>query len=141
MAVVNLCGSPTLQTQFRFKTVGQGTQSTDVLVAEEMVINYTYSYLGRQMMILDIGSPVNIAGVSWMTQYLEKFNLTTDVSCQQPFIFGPSKIYVSKTLVELPVLITKLDGREDVLIVQRYLVDAEVPFLCGRGHWSLGISI
>ena len=60
----------------RFKTVGQGTQSTEVLVTEEMVINYTYTDLGRQMMILDIGAPVSIAGVSWMAQYLKKFDLT-----------------------------------------------------------------
>ena len=44
-------------------------------VAEDMVINYTYTDLGRQMMILDIGAPVSIAGVSWMKQYLEEFNL------------------------------------------------------------------
>ena len=29
-------------------------------------------------------------------------------------------------------MITMLDGREDVLIIQTYLVDAEVPFLCGK---------
>ena len=34
--------------------------------------------------------------------------------------------------VELPVLVTRLDGREDVLIIQTYLVDGEVPFLCGK---------
>ena len=25
-----------------------------------------------------------------------------------------------------------MDGREDVLIIQTYLVDAEIPFLCGK---------
>ena len=35
-------------------------------------------------------------------------------------------------LVELPILITRLDGKEDLLTVQTYLVDAEVPFLCGK---------
>ena len=29
-------------------------------------------------------------------------------------------------------MVTRLDGREDILVVQRYLVDAEVPFLCGK---------
>ena len=37
-------------------------------VPEDMVINYTYTDLGRQMMILDLGAPVSIAGVSWMKQ-------------------------------------------------------------------------
>ena len=54
------------------------------------------------------------------------------VSCNQLFVFGLSKRYVSKSLVELPILITRLDGKEDVLTVQTYLVDAEVPFLCGK---------
>ena len=37
-----------------------------------------------------------------------------------------------QSLVELPILITRLDGKEDVSKVQTYLVDAEVPFLCGK---------
>ena len=39
---------------------------------------------------------------------------------------------MSKSLVKLPILVTRMDGKEDVLIVQTYLVDAEVPFLCGK---------
>ena len=75
-------------------------------------------------MILDLSAPVSIAGVSWMKQYLEGFNLEIDnmksASCNQPFVFGPSKRYVSKSLVEPPILVTKMDGREDLLIVQTY---------------------
>ena len=45
------------------------------------------------MMILDIGAPVSIAGILWMTQYLEEFGLGINemksVKCQQPFRFGP----------------------------------------------------
>ena len=36
-----------------------------------------------------------------------------------------------------------MDGREDVLIVPTYLVDAEVPFLCGKKtleDWNFQIS-
>ena len=62
---------------------------------EEMVINYTYTDLGRQIMILDIGAPVSLAGVSWMSQYLKEFDLTIgemmSVRYNQPFVFGPSK--------------------------------------------------
>ena len=108
----------------------------EVSIGEEMVINYTYTDMGRQMMILDIGAPVSIAGVSWMRQYLEEFDLKIEdmksVSCHQLFVFGPSKRYVSTSLVELPVLVTRLDGKEDVLVIQTYLVDAEAPFLCGK---------
>ena len=48
------------------------------VVGEEMLINYTYTDLGRQMMILNIGAPVSLAGVSWMTQYLREFGLTIE---------------------------------------------------------------
>ena len=116
-------------------------------VPEEMVINYTYTDQGRQMMILDLGAPVSVAGVPWMNQYLAGFGLEIEnlksVNCNQPFVFGPSKRYVSKSLVELPILVTRMDGKEDVLKVQTYLVDAEVPFLCGKQtleSWNLKID-
>ena len=34
--------------------------------------------------------------------------------------------------MELAVLVTRLDGREDVFTFQTYLVDAKVPFLCRK---------
>merc|ERR1712089_96816 len=52
--------------------------------------------------------------------------------CYQKFRFGPSKQYVSKIMVELPIRVRRLDGKEDVLRVFTYLVDADVPFLCGK---------
>ena len=52
--------------------------------------------------------------------------------CYQIFRFGPSKKYVSRTMVELPVIVRRMDGKEDVLKVFTYLVDADVPFLCGK---------
>ena len=105
-------------------------------IPEDMVINYTYTDQGRQIMILDLGAPVSVAGVPWMKQYLAGFDLEIEnlkgVPCNQPFVFGPSKRYISKLMVELPILVTRMDGKEDVLKVQTYLVDAEVPFLCGK---------
>ena len=35
-------------------------------------------------------------------------------------------------MIELPILITRLDGRGDVLTIQTYLVNVEIPFLCGK---------
>ena len=53
-------------------------------------------------MILDIGAPVSIAGVSLMKQYLEEFDLKIEdmksVSCNLPFMFGPNKRYVSESI-------------------------------------------
>ena len=88
------------------------------------------------MMILDLGAPVSVAGVPWMNQYLAGFDLEIEnlkgVPCNQPFVFGPSKRYISKLMVELPILVTRMDGKEDVLKLQTYIVDSEVPFLCGK---------
>ena len=58
-------------------------------------------------------------------------------------MFGPSRRYVCKSLVELPVLISRLDRKEDVLVIQTYLIDAEVPFLCGKQtleYWKFKID-
>ena len=33
-------------------------------------------------------------------------------------------------MVELPVIVRRMDGKEDILRVFTYLVDADVPFLC-----------
>ena len=37
---------------------------------------------------------------------------------------------MSETVIELPVLVTRVDGKEEVLVIQTYLVGTEVPFLC-----------
>ena len=42
------------------------TATVNLSESLEMVINYTYRDMGHQMVILDIGAPVSIAGVSWM---------------------------------------------------------------------------
>ena len=60
----------------------------EVHIGEDLMINYTYTDMGRQLMILDIGAPVSITGVLWIEQYLEEFNLKIDdmksVKCHQP---------------------------------------------------------
>ena len=82
----------------------------EVSTAEEMVINYIYTDMGCQLMILNIGAPVSISGIPWMTQYLAEFDLQIgdkiSVKCNQPFVFGPSKRYTSTYLIELPILIS-----------------------------------
>ena len=49
-----------------------------------------------------------------MEQYLEEFDLKIQdlksIKCNQPFVFEPSCRYVSESIVELPVLVSRLDG-------------------------------
>ena len=67
----------------------------------------------------------------------------TSTTCKQLFVLGPSKRYISTSRIDLPILIVRKDRQEDVLTVPTYLVDAEVPFLCGKKtleDWNFQIS-
>ena len=101
---------------------------------EEFLVNYTEK--GKQIMILDIGAPVSLAGKDWMAQYLREHGLEIKdmkmQECNQVFRFGPSKQYTSTVMVELPMIVKTMDGKDDVLKVFAYLVEADVPFLCGK---------
>ena len=103
----------------------------DFRVKEEFLINYTD--IGHQVMILDLGTPVSLAGILWFDQYLSEFDLTIEEMesspCHQVFKCGPSKRYLRKSIVKIPVIVQRNDGRDDVLKVQAYLVDADIPFL------------
>merc|ERR1712243_429287 len=91
-------------------------------VNEEIQVNFTEK--GNQLMILDLGAPVSLAGYEWIKQYLEDHGLELkdlkSFKCHQRLKFGPSKQYISKLMVELPVLVRRLDGKEDVLKVLLY---------------------
>ena len=74
---------------------------------EEFLVNYADK--GKQIMILDIGAPVSLAGMEWMTQYLKEYNLevndlkTSDY--HQVFRLGKSRQYVSIKMVELLLMV------------------------------------
>ena len=89
-------------------------------------------------MILDLGAPVSVSGKKWMEEYLKKHGLKLQelntVRCYQKMTFGPSKQYISRLKVELPVSVQDLHGKEDTLKVQTYVVEADVPFLCGKSE-------
>ena len=103
-------------------------------VKEDFLINYTE--LEHQVMVLDIGAPVSLAGILWLEQYLGELDLTIEEMesspCHQVFKFGPSKRYLSTSMVKIPVIVQRSNGRDDVLKVQAYLVDADIPFLCRK---------
>ena len=98
---------------------------------EEILVNY--SEKGKQIMILDLEAPVSLVGKERMTHCLREHELEIkDMKrqyCYQIFRFGPSKLYVSRTMVELPVIVRRMDGKDDVLKIFTYLVDVE------RGQW------
>ena len=103
-------------------------------VREDFLINYTD--LGCQIMVLDISALVSLAETKRLEQYLGDFNLTIEEielsPCHQFFKFGPSKRYLSSLMVQIPVIVQRNDGRDEVLKIQAYLVDTDIPFLCGK---------
>ena len=132
-----------IQEKLEVKLVDAAAASAiNLCESPEMTINYTYKEMGCQVMILDIGAHVSIAGVSWMTQYLKEFGLTIDemksTRCNQPFVFGPSKIYISKSLIKLPVFVIKLDRQEDILVIHTYLVEEKFLSCVGDRHSKSG---
>merc|ERR1712112_692091 len=67
---------------------------------EEILVNYTEQ--GKQLMIIDLGAPVSLAGEKWITQYLKNHEVELkdlkSRKCTQKFRFGPSKQYISTKL-------------------------------------------
>ena len=47
--------------------------AVNICEAPELLINYTYTEMGRKMMILNIGALVSVAGIAWMAQYIKEF--------------------------------------------------------------------
>merc|ERR1712240_6159 len=92
----------------------------------------------NQIMILDLGAPVSVSGKIWMEEYLEKHGMTlqelNQVRCYQRMTFGPSRQYISRLKVELPVPVQDVNGKEDTLKVHTYIVEADVSFLCGKSE-------
>ena len=75
-------------------------------------------------MILDLGSPVSLAGKEWMTQYLREHGLEIKdmkmQDCYQIFRFGPSKQYTSNIMVKLSMKVKRLDG-QSILVLDSLL--------------------
>ena len=115
-------------------------------INEDILVNFTEEQ--KQVMILDLGAPISLAGKAWVTQYLKDHELGLEDlkswDCRQGIRFGPGKQHISTKMVELPVLVRRLDGKEEVLKVFTYLVDAKIQFLCGRRElqekWSSRID-
>ena len=81
-------------------------------------------------MIVDSGAPVSMCGLKWIKQSLANFGLEMEEvasrECNQVFKFGPSKRYRSNIMMEIPLIVHKLDGKDDLLKVMTYVLDVKV---------------
>merc|ERR1712115_49819 len=81
-------------------------------------------------------------------RYLKDHNQKRDRlethKCHQILTFGPSKQYISKEMVKLPITLKTLDGKEEDLHILTYLVETDIPLLCGarelKGRWKSKID-
>merc|ERR1712115_121174 len=118
----------------------------NITLNENIVENFTENR--KHVMILDLGAPVSVAGTEWMHKYLKDHNLKLEKlevhKCYQIFTFGPSKQYISKEMIKLPIILKTLDGREEVLQVFTYLIETDILFLCGaselKSRWKSKID-
>ena len=96
------------------------------LVYDDMIVNLCDNYLventqgGEKVMILDPEAPMSVAGRHWLEKYLADFDYKIEdmvsSKCYQVFRFGGiNKRHVSTLLIELPLLIKSMNGREYVL--------------------------
>ena len=88
-------------------------------------------------MILDPGSPMSFTGRPWLEKYLVDFDYKIEdmVSSQSYQVFRfcwIDKRHVIMLLIELPLLIKSMNGREYVLKAQVYVIDADIVFWCGK---------
>jgi hypothetical protein len=92
-----------------------------------------------EVMLMDTGCPQSLVSRSWLEKYLEKNKILMEDlkihKCSQKFHFGPSNVYESMMLVELPITVRQ-SGVEEIfkkIIIKVFVVDAEnVPLLCGK---------
>ena len=80
---------------------------------------------------------MSLVGRPWLSKYLAEFDLKIEdmesSACFQVFRFGGlDKKHESKLLVELPLIVMSNKGREDVLKVNVYVIDADITFVVGR---------
>ena len=54
------------------------------------------------------------------------------IVCKQTFIFRPSRKIMSREILEIPIVVKQVDGTNEAILVKTYILEAEVPFLCGK---------
>ena len=74
-----------------------------------------------------------------MAEFDCKIEDMNSLKCYQVFRFGGiDKRHMSTLLIESPLLVRSMNGREYVLKAHVYVIDADVVFCVGRKHWNSG---
>ena len=86
--------------------VDAGEENTDEIVELNDVF-FLEENSTKQAAILDVGCPKSLVGKNWLNKYLMWKNLNMKHlkkrQCSQKFKFGPSKVYESTEIIEIPL--------------------------------------
>ena len=123
----------------------------EIVVGHAVDVKYTKEVKETDVMVIDTGCPKSLVGRVWLEKYLEKNGIEKEdlktKSGSEKFRFGPSAIYKSEEIVNLPIVI-KEKGTEDGLVklfMDVFVVNAEnVPLLFGQNtmkEWKFVLDI
>ena len=94
--------------------------------------------------IIDCGAILTVSGLQWVEAYINRNGLNWEDldrgSSKERFCFGDGGPMNTKITVHLPFKITDQLGKNTIIKIKVYMVDALVPLLIGKdAHLSLNI--
>ena len=92
----------------------------------------------KNEMVIDSGAPLATAGEDWLEEYIKENEIDREElvrsKSDQKFRFGPSQVYTTKEVTELPITLKDAKDKEYVKTkIPVYVVEAKnVPLLIGK---------
>ena len=112
----------------------KGNETKETLYIKEI----RYVKEEKNEMVLDSGAPVATVGDDWLEEYIKEHEIDerklVKTKSNQKFRFGPSQIYTTKEVTEIPITLKNAKTDEYVKTkIPVYVVEAKnVPLLIGK---------
>ena len=101
---------------------------------ERMNIYFTKDITDVNEMVVDCGAPKTLIGEKYLKEYLRVQNIDysslESAPCKQKFRFGPSQVYTSTEMLNIPIELSSNAGLQ-LQYISSYVIQADVPFLLG----------
>ena len=101
---------------------------------ERMNIYFTKDITDVNEMVVDCGAPKTLIGEKYLKEYLRVQNIDysslESAPCKQKFRFGPSQVYTSTEMLNIPIELSNNAGLQ-LQYISSYVIQADVPFLLG----------
>ena len=111
---------------------------------KEITVNWVENPNRKLGGIIDCGAILTLSGFQWVDSYIKRNGLKWEDldrnSSKERFRFGDGAPMNTRTTVILPFKITDQHGKNTIIKIKVYVVDALVPLLIGKdAHLSLNI--